>query len=100
MPVVAHGKPALRSLAHPMLPRPPHPAPTFVTMANAPLSEQDGDDYSGDLRFRKNRIFFRRGIDTLAAKQLDGQISRAARGGIGLLKRTANWTSPRRAGKN
>src|ERR1700740_2124914 len=37
MPVVAHGKPALRSLAHPTLPRPPQPAPTFTTMANAPL---------------------------------------------------------------
>ena len=26
-------------------PRPPHPAPTFVTMANAPLTEQDGCGY-------------------------------------------------------
>ena len=26
----------------PTLPRPPHPAPTFVTMANAPLAGQDG----------------------------------------------------------
>jgi hypothetical protein len=24
------------------LPRPPHPIPTFVTMANAPLAERDG----------------------------------------------------------
>ena len=30
-------KPALRSHHTPTLPRPPHPAPTFVTMANAPL---------------------------------------------------------------
>src|SRR5450756_104270 len=29
-------RPALRSLARPTLPRPPHPAPTFVTMANVP----------------------------------------------------------------
>ena len=36
--VVAHEhKPALRSRAPPTLPRPPHPIPTFVTMANAPL---------------------------------------------------------------
>jgi hypothetical protein len=28
---------ALRTFARPTLPRPPHPAPTFVTMANAPL---------------------------------------------------------------
>jgi hypothetical protein len=27
-----------------MLLRPPHPIPTFVTMANAPLSERDGGD--------------------------------------------------------
>jgi hypothetical protein len=33
-------KPALRFLTCSTLPRPPHPAPTFVTMANAPLSEQ------------------------------------------------------------
>jgi|ERR1700760_3397053 hypothetical protein len=45
------------------------------------LPEQDGDGYSGDLRFRKTRIFFQMGIDTLAAKQPDGQISRAVRRG-------------------
>jgi hypothetical protein len=28
---------ALRTFARPTLPRPPHPIPTFVTMANAPL---------------------------------------------------------------
>jgi hypothetical protein len=38
--VFAHGpKPALQNTTtRPTLPRPPHPAPTFVTMANAPLS--------------------------------------------------------------
>src|ERR1700688_1263742 len=30
-------KPPLRHFPRPTLPRPPHPAPTFVTMANAPL---------------------------------------------------------------
>jgi hypothetical protein len=30
-------KTALRTFARPTLPRPPRPAPTFVTMANAPL---------------------------------------------------------------
>jgi hypothetical protein len=35
-------KPALRSRSRPTLPRPPHPAPTFVTMANAPQEERDG----------------------------------------------------------
>src|SRR5437879_10748272 len=33
---IAHGRTALRSQARPTLPRPPHPIPTFVTMANAP----------------------------------------------------------------
>jgi hypothetical protein len=33
---IAHGKPAPQSPARPTLPRPPHPAPTFVTMAKAP----------------------------------------------------------------
>jgi hypothetical protein len=30
--------------------RPPLPAPTSVTMANAPLSGRDGEEYAGDLR--------------------------------------------------
>jgi hypothetical protein len=34
--LIAHGRTALRSQARPTLPRPPHPIPTFVTMANAP----------------------------------------------------------------
>ena len=46
------------SKAHP---RPPHPAPTFVTMANAPLSEQDGDAYSLICDFGKSEYFCKRG---------------------------------------
>src|ERR1700719_2830039 len=34
-------------------PRPPHPAPRFVTLRNAPLSGRDGSEYSGDLHFGK-----------------------------------------------
>jgi hypothetical protein len=30
--------------ARPTLPRPPHPVPTFVTMANAPRERRDGGD--------------------------------------------------------
>ena len=37
-------KAALHSPRATTLPRPPHPIPTFVTMANAPLSGQDGED--------------------------------------------------------
>src|ERR1700759_1611603 len=39
-----NGPAALRHLSRPTLPRPPHPAPTFVTMANAPHEEQDTAD--------------------------------------------------------
>jgi hypothetical protein len=37
-PLLAHGKPPCEHLRARRSPRPPHPAPTFVTMANAPLS--------------------------------------------------------------
>jgi hypothetical protein len=36
-------RPAI-TLARPTLPGPPHPVPTFVTMANAPRERQDGGD--------------------------------------------------------
>ena len=42
-------KAALRHLRRPTLPRPPHPAPTFVTMANAPLTGRDGGGDRSDL---------------------------------------------------
>jgi hypothetical protein len=35
--VLAHGRPPCEHLSRLTLPRPPQPAPTFVTMANAPL---------------------------------------------------------------
>ena len=37
------------TITRPTLPRPPHPAPTFVTMANAPLPGRDGASCKGDL---------------------------------------------------
>jgi hypothetical protein len=39
-PIVHKPKPALRSPRATTLPRPPHPIPTFVTMANAPLRDE------------------------------------------------------------
>ncbi len=43
-PSIAHGvHPALRSPACAMLPRPPHPVPTFVTMANAPPRDRTAE---------------------------------------------------------
>ena len=42
----------------PTLPRPPQPAPTFVTMANAPLPGRDGASCRGDLGLARRSIFF------------------------------------------
>ncbi len=39
---IAHGEPPCDQNARPTLPRPPHPIPTFVTMANAPREGWDG----------------------------------------------------------
>jgi hypothetical protein len=39
---IAHGKPALRSLTRPTLPRPPHPAPNVRDDRDTPLSEEAG----------------------------------------------------------
>ena len=47
------------------LPRPPHPVPTFVTMANAPPPGPDGRRQEGDLPLRKTRIFLQRGLDRI-----------------------------------
>jgi hypothetical protein len=43
----SRGPGGLESALH--LPRPPHPVPTFVTMANAPLSGRDGKIFKSDL---------------------------------------------------
>ena len=53
-------------------PRPPHPAPTFVTMANAPLPGQDGGSRRTDLPDGLSEIFLQKGLDR---KQPDGQIT-------------------------
>jgi hypothetical protein len=37
---LTENRPATK-LARPTLPRPPHPVPTFVTMANAPRERRD-----------------------------------------------------------
>src|ERR1700760_982227 len=39
----SRARPALQPPRATTLPRPPLPAPTFVTMANAPLTGRDGD---------------------------------------------------------
>src|SRR5216683_6526610 len=45
------------------LPRPPHPAPTFVTMANAPARGRDGEGYRSDLGKGGTEIFLQAGLD-------------------------------------
>ena len=39
---IAHGKPALRSITRPTLPRPPHPAPNVRDARDTPLLEEAG----------------------------------------------------------
>jgi hypothetical protein len=48
--------------------RPPHPAPTFVTMANAPRAGRDGKRYRFDLGFGKTEIFLQMGLDRQEAR--------------------------------
>jgi hypothetical protein len=45
------------------LPRPPHPIPTFVTMANAPARGRDGEGYRSDLGKGGTEIFLQAGLD-------------------------------------
>jgi hypothetical protein len=56
-------------IVRPTLPRPPHPVPTFVTMANAPREEQDGGSYQADLGKMRSGIFCGRRLD--GGEQLD-----------------------------
>src|SRR5258705_6529656 len=58
------------------LPRPPHPTPTFVMMANAPLVGRDGEGSRCDLGWTKTEIFLQRGMDTPVNKLPVGQISK------------------------
>ena len=61
------------------LSRPPLPAPTFVTMANAPLTGRDGSQYAGDLgqesrQFRKIRNVVEMGRDKQGKSERGRQI--------------------------
>ena len=51
----------------PALPRPPHPVPTFVTMANAPRSGQDGEASRVDLPDAPSGIFLLAALDRARA---------------------------------
>jgi len=63
---IAHGSgsiqnPPCHHVSRPTLPRPPHPAPTSVTMANAPLSERDGESLELIWVSGEAEYFFKRG---------------------------------------
>jgi hypothetical protein len=47
-------------------PRPPHPVPTFVTMANAPLEGRDGGTCRVICEFGKPEYFFKTGWTEVA----------------------------------
>jgi hypothetical protein len=65
---IAHGfESALRWPCATTLPRPPHPVPTFVTMANAPRSGQDGEASSVDLPDAPSGIFLLAALDRAKA---------------------------------
>src|SRR5258705_9990251 len=67
--------PPCHHVARPTLPRPPHPIPTFVTMANAPLVGRDGGINKSVSTKWRSRIFLQRGLDTGVNKLPVGQIS-------------------------
>jgi hypothetical protein len=54
---------ALRSRPRPTLPRPPQPAPTFVTMANAPLLGTGCSSFTADLGWRRSGLFSQPRLD-------------------------------------
>ena len=61
--------------------RPPHPAPTSVTIAKRPsLWARDGASYEFDLGESRSEIFLQEGLDSRSAAEPVGQITgRAAR---------------------
>jgi hypothetical protein len=65
--LIAHGKPPCDHVSRLTLPRPPHPVPTSVTMANAPLAERDGEGFRFDLGISRTEIFLKSGLDSQIA---------------------------------
>jgi hypothetical protein len=63
--VIAHGETALRHLARPMLPRPPHPVPNVRDDRDTPLcAGRDGVGYRIDLGESRTEMFFQTGLDS------------------------------------
>jgi hypothetical protein len=59
------------ALARPTPSRPPRPAPTFVTMANAPLAGRDGQSYKVICISEKQKYFLQRGWTGHANQRFD-----------------------------
>ena len=77
------------------LPRPPQPAPTFVTMANAPLPGRDGASCRGDLGWQRRSIFLPMRLDWANHVDLAMKIWRSAQGvTVGRFDRVADVGSP------
>jgi len=74
------GKPALQLRSRPTLPRPPHPVPTFVTMANAPLRDRIARACRDDLPDGESGIFFQPKLDKANRIEMIAENSPAARG--------------------
>src|ERR1700737_1963493 len=74
----------------PMLPRPPHPCPTFVTIAKRPSVGRDGVGSRSDLGLRRSRKFLQRGLDRLMGDLPVGQIT--GRAGNRVAGRIRAWT--------
>src|ERR1700692_2659083 len=75
----AHGiNPPCNSRITRTRPRPPHPVPTCVTMANAPPPGQDGEAYSSDLPDGLSGIFLQRGLDRANHVERFREIRRSA----------------------
>jgi hypothetical protein len=62
-------------IARKTLPRPPHPCPTFVTIAKRPSAGRDGRINKAVSTKSRSGIFLQRGLDTPVKKTPDGQIT-------------------------
>ena len=70
------GNPPCHHVRAPTLPRPPHPTPTFATMANAPLCGTGLIRSIPVFTKRESEKFFEKGLDSQMTKLPVGQISR------------------------
>jgi len=63
----------IRAVRPTALPRPPHPAPRFVTLRNAPLSGRDEEAYRVIWLFWKTEYFCAKGLTPVSQNSLTGK---------------------------